>query len=125
MNEVVNVKDIDFPIPPNDCPQIDFGQDFEDFDDKRKIIYLKKLCSAMNHATDLIQQERNELLQQNEVLTRQAENAENRAQIHKDSLMKGLTESNAEKQELYKTIAQLHDRVRAQDAVIKELNGEE
>jgi len=40
-------------------PQIAWGHEYKAWPDRRKIIYLEKLASSMNHAADVLQQERN------------------------------------------------------------------
>jgi exonuclease VII small subunit len=45
------------PKPPN----INWGFEFENWKTARQLRYLKKLACAMNHAADLLQQERDEL----------------------------------------------------------------
>ena len=91
----------------NAAPQINFGKDFEDLQDKQKVVYLKKFSSSMNHAADLIQTERNEAVQKLILQDQQLRNADlNLAQI-KASLVKNITDSNAEKQNLLAEIAEL------------------
>jgi hypothetical protein len=113
-------------LPEGAIPQIDFGKEFEeDFDDKRKIRYLKKLSSAMNHAADVIQKERDELLYQLQVAVKSVEHADEAVAIQKDIVIKAITNHNAEKQNLIKRIQELETEAKVQDKLIKRMeNGD-
>lgn len=119
---MIKVKDLNLPEAPALAPQIDFGKDFDDFDTMQKILYLKKLCSALNHATDLIQKERNEALEEIERLKKAVDYADEAIAIQKSIVLKAITDHNAEKQKLIKTVQELETRVKAQDEVIERLN---
>ena len=113
-------------MPKGIVPQIDFGRDFEeDFDDARKIRYLKKLSSAMNHAADVIQKERNALLLDLKAALKAAEHADEAVTIQKDIVVKAITNYNAEKQDLIKRIQELETEVKVQEQLIKRMeNGD-
>ena len=119
---LIKMDRVNLPDRPAEAPQIDFGQDFEDFDPVRKIIYLKKLSSAMNHATDLIQKERNILLDQAVELKAVAKNADDAVAIQKAIVLKAITDHNIEKQQLIKRLQELESRIKAQDMVIEKFN---
>lgn len=112
-------------LPDSAAPQIDFGQDFEEFDTERKIRYLKKLSSAMNHAADLIQRERDQLLKDIVVAVESVQNAENAVTIQKDIVVRSITSHNAEKQDLIKRIQELETEGKVQALLIKRMeNGD-
>ena len=120
---MIKVEKLKMPKTP--APQIDFGKDFEEFDDKRKIRYLKKLSSAMNHAADIIQKERDTLLQEIQVFMKAADHADQAVGIQKDIVVKAITNHNAEKQDLIKRIQELETEAKVQDKLIKRLeNGD-
>lgn len=122
---IIKLDQLHLPEAPNAVPQIDWGADFDAFDDKQKIIYLKKLASALNHSCDLIQKERNELLAKMDVLKKMAEHADTNVSQQKLALIQGLTNANAEKQELYRRIQELEATVKAREAAIEKLTKEE
>lgn len=115
----VAVEDLNLPLNPARAPQIKWGEDFENFDDKRKIIYLKKLCSALNHATDIIQKERNELNDKCFNLNTQLQNADKNVGIRKDIYTKAITDHNLEKQKLIVRIQELEKEVKVRDEILK------
>ena len=101
---------------------IDWGKEFEEFDDKRKIRYLKKFSSAMNHAADVIQKERDALLKEFAKQVKLVEHADEATSIQKSIVIKAITDFNAEKQELIKRIQELEGIVRTQDKLLETYN---
>lgn len=88
--------------PPISRPSkmIRFGPDFDEWEDDRKIRYLKALASSMNEAADTIQKERNALLvvvaQQKEQLA----NANKKIELQKLMLDQSIAEHNEERNSL-------------------------
>ena len=121
---MIKVEKLNLPKTP--APEIDFGKDFEDsFDDARKIRYLKKLASAMNHAADLIQKERDKLLADIVIAFKSVDNADKAVSIQKDIVVKAITSHNAEKQNLIKRIQELEMESKVKDQLIKRMeNGD-
>jgi septation ring formation regulator EzrA len=115
----IDADDLNMPENPAIAPQIRWGEDFEAFDDKRKIIYLKKVASALNHATDLIQKERNELIDKCKQMAEQLENADKNVGIRKDIYVNAITSFNAEKQTLAQTIQKLERDIKNRDEILK------
>lgn len=115
----VEVKDLNLPDAPGLAPQIVWGEDFENFDSTNKIIYLKKLCSALNHAADLIQKERNELSEKCKAMAKDLESSGKMVDIRKDTLVKAITDHNAEKQELIKRIQELEVELKSTKAKLR------
>lgn len=95
--------------------------------DKRKpadqIGYLKKLASSQNEALDMMQKERDELVQKLKVAQTQAASAEQAYYTQKEIVANLITQSNAENQGIAERIHELESRVRAQDELIEGLNG--
>lgn len=105
--KIIKEKDLHLPPAPAMAPQIDWGQDFLDWDSEQQNRYLRRLCSALNHAADLIQKERNELLVELNRLKKGIEDANAAVEVRKNTLFKVITDHNAEKQELIKRLQEL------------------
>ena len=101
---------------------IKFGEDFEKWDDKHKINYLKKLASSMNEAADLMQRERNQMAVKLQIAKDQLANIEKNLEIQKAIVFKSITDTNQAKEEYINRIQMLDSRVKTQDKVIEVLN---
>lgn len=101
---------------------IKFGEEFEKWDDKHKIEYLKKLASSMNEAADLMQRERNQLAIKLQTAKDQLKNMESNLDIQKSIVFKSITDTNQAKEDYISQIQLLQARVKAQDGVIDVLN---
>jgi hypothetical protein len=121
--EVEGLKELDFEgITAPRARMINFGEEFHKWDDKHKIEFLKKLASSMNHAADIMQQERNKLLEKVDVVQRQLENAEKNLLIQKNIVLKAITDNNKAKDEYIQLIQKLEGTVRDQEKKINQLN---
>jgi len=89
-----------------------------------KLKYAMDLASAMNQAADALQDERNELLEKAKGLEEQLNNCEKNLSIQKNTLVAALNNHNDRNQRDAKAIQDLQTRVRAQDALIEQLNGD-
>lgn len=91
------------------------------WNDKDRLKYAEALASSMNHAADILQQERNKLFGVVEHLETQIkENV--KAYVGQGDLMhKELGNADVEKQELYQLIVDLKQKVKAQAKRIREL----
>ena len=109
MNNMVEVKQVEkkLPFKHGEAPQIKFGADFEALEDRQKIMYLKKFSSSMNHAADLIQKERNDLVQKLITSERQVHNANLNVEQIQKTMTGFITDSNLEKQELLAELTEL------------------
>ena len=105
--EIIKKEDLKIPKDLSSVPQIDWGADFLAWDVNQQNRYLKKLCSALNQATDNIQSERNEALKECHRLNNAVENADKAVSIQKAIVIKAITEHNAEKQRLIERIQEL------------------
>jgi uncharacterized protein involved in exopolysaccharide biosynthesis len=109
---IISIEELNLPDKPARAPLIDWGKDFEEFDDEGKIRYLKRLTSALNHSCDLIQKERNDAYKQCQVMAEQLENADKNVSIQKGILHNALTNYNKEKQDLIKRIQELESETK-------------
>lgn len=93
-------------------PRIRWGDEFLAFPDARKISYLMKFAEGMNHAVDLIQNERNNLGRL--VVQKEAQLKQMQPQMDANNKMLAdqLGEMNAYKQDVQATIAKLNTRIR-------------
>jgi hypothetical protein len=113
------------PLEINKGHRLQFGEKFYEWDTSQKIEYLIKLASSMNHAADMIQRERDNLMQKHEQLFRTLESCEKNLDTQKQININTITTANAKEQKYIKDIQLLQSRVRAQDAVIEKLNAED
>jgi hypothetical protein len=113
------------PLEINKGHRLQFGEKFYEWDTSQKIEYLIKLASSMNHAADMIQRERDNLMQKHEQLFRTLESCEKNLDTQKQISINTITTANAKEQKYIKDIQLLQSRVRAQDAVIEKLNAED
>jgi len=98
--KIIKKEDLNLPEAPAQAPQIDWGEDFKAWDIKQQNRYLKRLCSALNHATDNIQKERNIALEECHRMDECVENADEAVKIQKAIVLKAITDFNQQKQEL-------------------------
>ena len=101
---------------------IAFGEEFEAWPDSRKMSYLKKLASSMNHAADLMQQERNAIAEDMKVVKLQLEYAERNLGIQKNIVLTTITQNNLDKQNFIADIQALKAKVVDQENMIAVLN---
>jgi len=117
----LELDELNLPEEPARAPQINWGQDFEDWDKGHQVRYLKKLCSALNHATDLIQKERDALLDKMAIANAVAENAGDATNIQKSIVLNAITAHNEEKQNLISRIQELESDIKNKDKYIQAL----
>ena len=89
---------------------------------EEKLAYAMELASAMNQAADMMQKERNELLEKTKFAEEQLANCEKNLEIQKSSLYAAITNHNERTQEDARTIQDLEARIKAQDVLIEKLN---
>jgi hypothetical protein len=114
----IKIEDLNLPLAPAQAPQIDWGEDFLNWDFDKQNRYLKRLCSALNHATDNIQKERNDALDKLHEMQANLENADNNVSVQKDIVIRAITSHNAEKQELIKRLQELEKEVKFKQELI-------
>lgn len=87
--------------------QLVWDERFDERPQKDQIDYLKKLCSSQNHALDLMQKERNALLEEVDTLKAAAVNADAAFQAQKEIVVNLVTKSNEDKEQYAKRIQEL------------------
>ena len=96
-----------------DPPMIKWGKVYEDkWDDGEKIRYLEKLASAMNHAADIIQGERDELMRICEQKEEQIKSLDKALQQNNSMIQGEINRANEKQQESNNIIVRLNQRVR-------------
>lgn len=105
--KIIKKEDLNLPPAPAQAPQIDWGEDFKAWDMEQQNRYLKRLCSALNHATDNIQKERNKALEDCHEMSNLVQNADKAVQIQKAIVKQALTNFNQEKQDLIQRLQEL------------------
>lgn len=124
--KTIKAEDLNLPKAPAQAPQIDWGREFEeDMEDAHKIRYLKKLASALNYATDLIQNERNDCLLEIGRMKECVENAESAVTIQKAIVLTAITGHNQEKQDMIAQLQELEATIKMQEQLIARMeNGD-
>jgi seryl-tRNA synthetase len=93
-------------------PKILWGEIFQSWDLEKKLDYLTKFAEAMNHAADLIQNERNALIKLVELKEKEIEQVKPMMEANLQMLQNEITKMNKYKQETHKTIAKLNARIK-------------
>jgi hypothetical protein len=119
----INVKDLNLPKAPAQAPQIDWGEDFLEWPIDQQNRYLKRLCSALNHATDNIQKERDNLIDECHKMLELVKDAEKSVEIQKNIVYRAITNHNEEKQELIKRLQELESEIKEKNVIIKLYEG--
>ncbi len=88
-------------------PKIKWGQLYRDMNTDAKIRYLERLASAMNHAADKIQSERDALIQLCEKKEKQLLSMSHAVEQNNAMLQSEVTRMNGERQEMLREIARL------------------
>lgn len=101
--------------------KISWGKDYLAWPIEKRLDYAEKLAASMNHAADVLQQERNKLL--NVVAHQEAQLKSNaKSYLSQGDLMhKELGSADAEKQVLYQEIVQLKVQIKNLQAQVVEL----
>ncbi len=98
-------------INPNP-PKIQWGKDYQNWNKASKIRYLEKLAATMNHAADLIQTERNKLMELLVQKEKQVEVMKKGLDQNNEMIQGQITDSNAKVQEASRKIILLNRKVR-------------
>jgi hypothetical protein len=92
--------------------EINWGADFEDLEERSKIIYLKKFSASMNQAADLIQKERDGLLNDIDVMRKMLESAEQATQAQRMVMITSITNHNLAMQKIGDEMVELKAELR-------------
>lgn len=119
------MKDIErLPAMQSRAPDIRWGGEFESWGLRRQRDFAMRLASSMNHAADMLQQERNKLLELCKKQERLLESAQDGYRNQGQLMNNELGKANAEKQELYKQIVNLQAALKEKQKRIKVLEAE-
>lgn len=124
MSKKLEDLELSFVNPKGLVKTIAWGQDYMDWTLEKRLEYAEALAGTMNQTAELMQDERNRMVGEVELMQKKVENAEKFADISKTSLIKNITESNAKQQELAAIIEELKKEVKEKDQVIKVLTEE-
>ena len=105
---MIDVADIEYKA----AREINWGADFEDLEERSKIVYLKKFSASMNQAADLMQKERNSLLNDIEVMKKMLESGEQATMNQKMTMIKVITDNNLAMQKLGDEMMELKAELR-------------
>jgi len=97
-------------------PLIIIPKEWDEFDTEEKFRRMHRLASTMNHAADLLQQERNALLKELEIQKRSVENAETQVHIQKSINQQVIENLNTQTKDFAEKQAQLIDRINTLEA---------
>jgi hypothetical protein len=110
LGELKEIKRL--PQMHRNAPQIRWGQEYLAWPVEKRLDFAEKLASSMNHAADILQQERNKLL---EVVEKQKEQLKMNVESYMSQgrlIHKELGTADAEKQVLYQEIVSLKQQVK-------------
>jgi hypothetical protein len=103
------------------APPIKWGADYQKLSLRRRLRYAENIASAMNHAADVIQTERQGLIevarQQEKQIKQLAAELKNQGEI----INSELTRANEEKQELLKKIVEQKHELLRLERLVKQL----
>lgn len=102
-------------------PQIRWGRDYRSWPIEKRLRYAERLASAMNHAADVLQTDRNSLLAKNAALEAKVILLEKMVAGQGATMHHELGLQDAEKQALYKQIVQQTSDLKAARKRIQEL----
>lgn len=92
-------------------PRIKWGRLYKNFGDDKKISYLEKLASTMNHAAYLMQEERNGLLKKFDMQGEQIKHLKGIADKATETLQSEVLKMNQQKQDFNSEYAKLKRRL--------------
>jgi hypothetical protein len=107
-----DLKEIKHLPGMNNAHQISWGDEYKSWPIERRLEYAEKLASSMNHAADILQKERDELIKV--AVAAEAKLKSNiKSYVSQGELMhKELGAADAEKQVLYQEIVSLKSQVK-------------
>lgn len=109
------------PLRPKHAPLIKLAADFHERPAADQIKYLHELASSMNHALDIMQQERNEGLEKIIKLRAQLQSAEQQISQQKAINMQMITQANSQQEAYGQQINQLTQRNATLERMLDEL----
>lgn len=119
LQELKRVKNM-----PRAAPNIKWGEDYKKWPLRQRLRYAERLAATMNYAADLLQQERNKLLdlaKRQEAMMKQFQKRLEQA----DQMLQGrLTDDNEERQEILEDLVFLKSQVKQLARQVRSLGGE-
>lgn len=103
------------------APTIRWGNEYMSWSLQKRLSYAERLASAMNHAADVLQQERNKLIELAKEQEKQLEENVKKYTAQGEVLHKELSSIDEEKQKLYYQIVELTKQTNKQSKRIKQL----
>ncbi len=94
------------------APKIAWGDGYNMMTDAKKIKYLEKLASTMNHAAYLVQSERDDLVKLYDEKELKVRSLSESLNANNDMIQQQITKMNEEKQKFLKSIASLKATIR-------------
>jgi len=104
-------------------PQIKWGDKYRSWPVERRLEFAEKLASAMNHAADVLQQEKVKLIEELKRKEEQLKSLLDKNSKLTEMMNRELAGASAEKQELAGEVVRLRGMLREQAAKMKELEG--
>jgi len=112
------------PQMQKSAPKIRWGSEYLSWPIERRLNYAERLAYAMNHAADVLQQERNKLLVHVADLERKLEQNTHSYITQGELMHHELGMADSEKQGLYRQIVSLQSEVKEKDRRIRELEAQ-
>lgn len=109
------------PNMQSPAPKIRWGKKYDAMPIGRRLDRAEKVANAMNHAADVLQTERNKLIEVCKAQEAQLVAAKAEQTIAQELLQTEMDRHNAEKQELYQQVAVLQKDTKAQAKHIAKL----
>ena len=119
-----NLKKIErLPAMLDSPPKVRFGSEYLGWTLTKRLQYAEQLAHSMNHAADILQQERNALSVVAIHQEDQIKHLVGQFSQQSDLMAKLTGESNEAKQGFMREIVELRAQVRARDELIKDMGG--
>jgi hypothetical protein len=128
-DDLYTFKDTNFrsikrlPGMEDKAPKIQWGGRYKEWPIERRLKYAEGLAASMNHAADVLQKERNRLVEIAEHQERQLKGKTRNLAAQGDMLQNEMNHHNSKQQELYELIVELQKTIKQQKKRIKELEG--
>jgi len=114
-------KIIRHPRMQQRAPKINWGSTYNAWEVKKRLRYAEELANSMNHAADILQQERNKLLKICQAQENQLKQYGEKYEAQGGLMSRELADADKEKQELYQQIVDLGKQIKQRDRTIAKL----
>lgn len=116
MNNIIPIKEklkLTDLFESHTIKQISWGDEFKAWPVEKQIDYAKKLASAMNEAAREMQKDRDRHYEARVLAEKQREEAEQAAQISKNTMVQSVMDANTKTRELENEVLKLLTRLKA------------